>query len=158
MFLAFLFAILPKKEFKLGQGTITRYTLFECKWLFSIYIHDIDSVSQDRFHTHAFNALVYILKGSYSELIKVNSVKVNSVKINNDAKHENNSVIRKTYRRGQFRYIPRLLNHKIEKSEPHTTSLSLTGPYSSMWTEELDDGTLYVLTAGRKVLYKAKIN
>lgn len=139
--LLFLLSILPCKVFELGEGRVTRYTQFECKWLFSIYFHRIETLVQDRLHTHAFNAFVYIISGGYSEIVKERDGKIHV----------------DTYHNGQFRYIPRLLNHKLMCALPETLSLLITGPYQEMWTEELDDGTLRVITTGQKLLYELSL-
>lgn len=138
-----LFKILPKKIFELGQGSVIRYTLIEIKWLFSIYLHQIKTFEQDRFHTHAFNAHVFILRGGYNDMIK-------------DGFGDSKLTL-KNYKAGQYRYIPRLLNHKLMEAEENTVSLLFTSSYSNLWTEETDDGTLHLLTKGRTPLCKLKI-
>ena len=136
---------LPSKKFELGYGHVTRYTLIEIKWLFSIYIHHIATFGQDRFHTHAFNAVVYCLSGSYTDIIK------DGIGLNK------NTHINK-FTEGSWRYIPRSMNHKIVNAENDTISLLLTGPYSNLWTEELDDETFRLLTNGRIPVYEIKMN
>lgn len=128
--------ILPSKKFHLGKGVVTRYTLIEIRNLFSIYFHHIETLDQDRFHTHAFNAHVWILSGGYIDEIKDG--------IGPDKK----TVIRK-YKKGDYRYIPREMNHRLKEAEEGTISLLITGPYSTIWTEETDDGILRILTTHR---------
>lgn len=140
-----LFKILPSKKFELGKGLVIRYTLIEIKWLFSIYFHQIKTVEQDRFHTHAFNAFVIILNGSYEDEIK------DGIGIDKPTQI-------KKFNKGNFRYIPRELNHKLLKAEDNTVSLLITGPYSSIWTEETNEGVLRVLTKGRMPLGEIKMN
>jgi hypothetical protein len=62
----------------------------------------------------------------------------------------------KYFSQGQFRYIPRLLNHKILQAENNTISILFTGPYSELWTEEIDD-KLILLTTGRIPIYEVKM-
>ena len=56
MLLDYLLGILPRKIFELGTGRVIRYTLFECKWLFSVYFHSIETICQDRFHVDSGRA------------------------------------------------------------------------------------------------------
>jgi len=126
---------LPSKVFQLGQGQVTRYTLMEFRHFFSVYFHHIDTQAQDRFHTHAFNSYAWVLSGGYTDVTR------------DGIKHE--------YRAGDLRYIPREFNHKLTKALPDTLTLLVTGPYAGIWTEELDNGTLLVLTQHHKILYRA---
>lgn len=49
------------------QSTVTGYWLVEIKSLFSIAILRFDHGSREEFHSHAFNALSWILKGRLTE-------------------------------------------------------------------------------------------
>lgn len=140
----FLFKILPQKKFELGKGLVIRYTLIEFRSLFSIYFHQIKTFEQDRFHTHAFNAYVCILRGGYNDEIK------DGIGLNKPTK-----IIK--FKSGDFRYIPRELNHKLLQAETNTVSLLITGSYSNLWTEETNDGTLRLLTKGRTPLYEGRL-
>ena len=142
--LSFLYKILPRKVFSLGTGKVTRYTLIEIRCLFSVYIHRIETLEQDRFHTHAFNALVFILNGGYIDEIK-------------DGIGPDKPTKKKFFKIGDVRWIPRELNHKLLEAVPGTTSMLLTGPYSTIWNEETNDGTLRILTTHRKPLYEIKM-
>lgn len=65
------FSSLKYNRFKFGKQEVSQFVIFEFKWLFSIiifYFHKCDD-SQDRFHTHAFNALSFKLFGEYDEHI-----------------------------------------------------------------------------------------
>jgi hypothetical protein len=141
----FFFKILPQKKFELGKGMVIRYTLIEIKWLFSIYFHQIKTFAQDRFHTHAFNARVLILRGGYKDLIK------DGIGINKPTK-----IVE--FNAGDYRHIPRGLNHKLLQAKENTVSLLITGSYSNLWTEETDDGILRILTKGRTPIYEIKMN
>lgn len=133
----------PRKVFRYGGGHVTRYTLFECKWLCSVYVHHIACDVQDRFHTHAFRAVSFVLSGGYTEVQKAGL-----------GPHAPLSHHR--FDAPCVRHIPRLLNHKLLRSQPDTFSLLFTGPYADLWTEETDDGTLRLLTTGQRELVRAK--
>lgn len=139
--LKLLFKILPSKKFELGEGSVTRYTIIEIKWLFSIYLHSIETYCQDRFHTHAFNAHIFILRGGYRDEIKLGIGK-------------DKPTYFQEFIAGDYRYVARETNHKLMSAKPGTVSLLFTGPYSSIWTEETNDDVLRILTRGRKPLYE----
>jgi hypothetical protein len=137
----FFFKFLPKKKFVFGKGCVTRYTLFEFRNFCSIYFHHVETFEQDRFHTHAFNALVWILRGGYNECVK-------------QGVGPNKPVKCQYFKAGDWRWIPRELNHKLLEAKPDSVSLLIAGPYSSIWTEELDNGDVKVITKHQKILYQ----
>jgi len=139
----FLFRILPKKKFVFGKGCVTRYTLLEIRWLCSVYFHHVETFEQDRFHTHAFNALALIIRGGYEECVKLGV-------------GPNKPIYFKSYKAGDLRWIPRELNHKLLEAKPDSVSMLFTGPYSTIWTEELDNGDVKVITKGQKILYQGE--
>lgn len=115
----------------LGQGYLEKYTIFECKRLFSIYFHIFNTIEQDRFHTHAFNGIAILFKGGYEEQVKTND-----------------QIFNKKIGIG-IRYIPKLYNHRLLKSKPNTMSILFTGPWAKFWTEE-KDFVVKTYTWGRK--------
>ncbi len=120
-----------KVRISLGEGFLDRFTIFECKRLFSIYFHVFNTIKQDRFHTHAFNGIAIVLRGGYLEEIK-----------------DGSEVLKKQIRPG-IRFIPRNYNHRLLESKPNTLSILFTGPWSKTWTEE-NDQFVRTLTWGRK--------
>lgn len=121
-----------KVRISLGEGHLDKYTLFENKSLFSVYFHVFNTVEQDRFHTHAFDAVSFVLRGSYEEEQKLPS----------------GIVIKKKVGVG-VRYIPKDYNHRLLRSEPDTMSLLFAGPWVRYWTEENRSFTR-TLTWGRR--------
>ena len=82
--------ILKKKRVELGKGYIIQYTIFENKKFGGIWIYNWKTIEQNRFHTHAFSAYAFLLKGSYIEevikdgkIIKTISENVNSINVSN---------------------------------------------------------------------------
>jgi hypothetical protein len=120
----------------LGTGWVKRYTIIEIRWLFSIYIHEIATNCQDRFHTHAFNAIGWTVTGGYLEdqLPEIGS------------KEEPKRV-----RVSGIRFIPRLCNHKLLRALPNTNTILFTGAYSELWTEEEDDWVRVLTTHGKEL-------
>ena len=96
------------KTFKLGEGYVKRYTIIEIRSLFSIYIHEIETRCQDRFHTHAFNAIGWTITGGYLEeqLLSIN--------------HTDPGKIVKV---SGVRRIPRELNHRLLRALPSTINI-----------------------------------
>ncbi len=137
--------LIPRKVFRYGSGHVTRYTLFECKSVASVYVHHIATDVQDRFHTHAFNSVSFVFRGGYTEVVKEG--------FDIDSKLSCHA-----YSAPALRYIPRLLNHKLLIAEPGTLSLIVTGSYADMWTEELDDGTFRLIGSGQRDLLKVKMS
>lgn len=103
------------KVFRFDGGHVT---LFECKWLFSVYIHHLAMDVQDRFHTHAFNSVSFILWGGYTEVVKRGMGDAPTYHLE--------------FQAPAVRYIPRGMNHKLLCARPNTVSLIITGPYADM--------------------------
>ena len=126
------------KRFTLGEGNVDRYTLIEFRKLFSIYFHFIDTKFQDRFHTHAFNAIGWTVSGGYNEDVMDN--------VNGNKTHTK-------YIGTGFRYIPKMYNHKILDAKPNTMTILFTGPYNELWTEETDSW-VKLITKGNKEIVR----
>lgn len=121
----------------MGEGYVDRWTIFENKHIGGIYFHSWHTIKQDRFHTHAFAGIAWLISGSYEEEYLVGDV--SHTKIISPG----------------IRYIPKNYNHKILKSEPNTYSLLIAGPWSRTWTEETDEWKR-VLTWNRNVVNKTR--
>lgn len=125
---------------QLGAGHLDRWTVFEKKNWFSIYIHRFNTVEQDRFHTHAFNAWAIVLRGGYKEQALYDDGKTDIVRIG-----------------PSIRFIGRDYNHRILRSVPNTWSIVFAGPWAKEWTET-KDGIIKVLGWGRKALSFRKVD
>jgi hypothetical protein len=108
------------KSINLGDQNVTELTILEWKRFFSIklfHFHPTDG-KQDRFHTHAFNAVSILLSGDYTEeVIKYGSA-VHQLKRS----------------RKRFLYIPANEYHRITKSNGCRTLL-ITGPWGKEFKE-----------------------
>lgn len=116
------FSFLKLNLFTFGNRRIHQFVLFEIKPLFSIiffWFHKSEMV-QDRFHTHAFNAVSFKLFGSYDEHVLEN---VNPVTIRIE---ERTSVIK---------YFPRDRFHAIGRSKKGCLTLLVAGPWKKEWKE-----------------------
>lgn len=106
--------------------------LIEIKSLFTVVLLHFSPGSRDAYHTHAFNAISWILKGKLLEHIK--GVPYHNVY---------------TPTTGPI-FTPRSCFHKTV-SEGHTWALSIRGPWARQWKEYIpsEDRTI-TLTHGRK--------
>lgn len=130
-------SFLKYNKFTFGNQVVSQFVVFECKWLFSIiffYFHKSKS-SQDRYHTHAFNAFSIKFFGEYSEYILLN---------------ENNGSFKINRRTQIFKYFPRDSYHKIGNSNGCLTML-LSGPWNKDWKEYIN-GTVVHYNWGRKTI------
>ena len=137
MFKSKAFSLLKYNKFTFGDRTISQFVVFECKYLLSIiifYFHKTEK-EQDRFHTHAFNALSIKLWGSYDEHVLEDEV---------TGKY-------RTDKRTQiFKYFPRDSFHKIGKGNGCCTIL-ISGPWNRKWKERLDTGEIVEYNWNRKL-------
>lgn len=136
---------LKKKMIVLGDQTVTEHTILEWKKLFSIklfYFHPTDG-SQDRYHTHAFNAISFRIHGNYVEEIV-----------------DEGLVTQLPRNRSRLIFIPKNQYHRITKSDGCRTLL-ITGPWGSEFKELVSLGDskyqMVVCGAGRAVLRTGKI-
>lgn len=107
--------------FNFGDQKVSQFVLFEHKRLFSIiffYFHKSEG-SQDRFHTHAFNAISFKLFGRYTEYI------LEDEKLGTFHTKERKKIIQ---------YFPRDSYHKIGNSKGCATIL-FSGPWKKTWKE-----------------------
>jgi hypothetical protein len=128
-------SFLKLNRFEFGNQKVTQFVVFECKWLGSIiffYFHKSNE-PQDRFHTHAFNALSFKLFGEYDEHILDDEL---TGKFHIE-------------RRTQFiKYFPRNSYNRIENSNGCCTLL-FSGPWKKYWKEYIN-GDIVHYSWGRK--------
>jgi hypothetical protein len=112
---------LKYNRFAFGDQIVSQFVIFECKKLFSIlifYFHKSNS-SQDRFHTHAFNAFSAKIFGEYTEYLLENQI---------------TGEFSTRRRKSMFQYFPRDSFHKIGNSNGCMTVL-FSGPWKRYWKE-----------------------
>jgi hypothetical protein len=128
-----------KKRVELGEGHVMAYTVFEWKPLFSIIVYNWLTIKQNRFHSHAFPAVAFLLSGKYEEEVKVNG-KTYSKTVNQWLKP---------------RYIPRNYVHRVLKSDPNTWTIIFVGPWHKWWYEYFEDTGIWCKYLwGRKMVGK----
>jgi len=133
------FSLLRFNKFKFGKQEVTQFVLFQYKYLFSIiffYFHKADG-AQDRYHTHAFNALSIKFFGTYDEFV-----------LKSIPKPGYPAAIYVNKRDTIFKYFPKDSFHCIANSTGCLTML-LSGPWDKNWIE-WKDGVITHYTWGRK--------
>lgn len=108
-----------RKSINLGDQNVTELTVLEWKRFFSIklfHFHPTDG-KQDRFHTHAFNAVSILLSGDYVEEVI-----------------EWRQIVSLKRSRKRFLFIPADQYHRITKSNGCRTLL-ITGPWGKEFRE-----------------------
>lgn len=120
---------------KFGEQVVHQFVIFECKWLFSLIFFYFEKTTgiQDRFHTHAFNALSIKLFGTYEEHVLMDQDK---------------EFFRIDQRTQIFKWFPKNHFHRIAKSKGCLTFL-ISGPWESSWKEYIK-GEIVNYTWGRK--------
>jgi hypothetical protein len=131
-----VFSLLRYNRFEFGDQHVSQFVIFEWKRLFSIiifYFHKSEG-SQDRFHTHAFNALSFKLFGEYTEYI-----------LNDELTGKYMTERRTRF----FKYFPRNSYHKIGNSNGCMTLL-VSGRWKKEWKEYIEGGKIVRYTWGRE--------
>ena len=116
-----MISLLCYNRFSFGDQFVSQFVIFECKWLFSIivfYFHKSKG-HQDRFHTHAFNAISFKIFGTYDEHKLTNA-------------ETGDYTIKK--RTEFFRYFPMDSFHRIANSNGCCTVL-MSGRWRKNWVE-----------------------
>lgn len=113
------------------DSPVTGFWIIELKPLFSIVFLKFNKGTREAFHSHAFNALTWFLKGNITEY-----------HTDGRALQWGASFIPK--------YTPRVCFHKVF-AHIDTYALSIRGPWANTWNEFLPDTKeLITLTHGRK--------
>lgn len=124
----------PKLFFKRADGGknsgVTGYMLIEWKSLFSIGLLHFKEGSREAFHTHAFNAITWWLKGSVTEA----HTDGRELEFNPSLKPK---------------FTSRDCYHKII-AKKNTWALTFRGPWKNEWKELRPDGEV-ILTHGRQI-------
>ena len=132
----------PRLFFKKYDGGpdsgVTGYMLIEWKILFSIGLLHFKEGSREAYHTHAFNAITWWIKGSVTEEL-----------VSGRPKDFAPSFKPKITKRSCF--------HKVI-AKVSSWAFTIRGPWKDKWYEFRNNKTqIAILTHGRKVLYTTKI-
>ncbi len=129
--------ILQKVKDGGSESTVDAYFLFEIKGLCSVAVLKFNKGSRTNYHSHAFNALTWFIKGKMVEH-----------DISGTHKDYNKSFLPKLTKRNNF--------HKVV-AEKTSWCLTIRGPWVKNWKEynpQLNES--YLLSNGRKILNKWK--
>lgn len=119
------------------DSNVTGYWLVECKSLFSVVLLRFDKGSREVYHSHAFDAISWVLSGSLKEkslrgyYAKVERIYPSIIPI----------------------YTSRSRMHKVFGLSNKTWVISFRGPWNKTWREySTKTGTFTTLTNGRKIV------
>ena len=140
--LRFISSILMETKMKILEkckdgginSTVDAYVLIEIKSLFSIIILKFNKGSRNNFHSHAFNAITWFLKGRVTEYHLDGGEKV--------------------FKGGllSLKYTPKTCFHKVYAHED-TYALTIRGSWKKTWSEFNPIKKIFIkLTNGRKVV------
>lgn len=118
-----------------ADSGVTGYWLIEAKSLFSIVLLHFSPGSREAFHSHAFNALTWWLKGDVLEYF-------------NKAEGYAAAVPRKWHPSWKPKFTPKTCFHKILAGDKGAWALSFRGPWDKSWFEN-KNGQTYELGHGR---------
>ena len=118
------------------ESGVIGYFLIEWKILFSIGLLRFSKGSRENYHSHAFNAITWWLKGKVREETHINSWYISN-------KNFTTSIIPKITTRSKV--------HKVH-SVSTTWALTFRGPWSDTWYEVDKDGNKITLTHNRKIV------
>lgn len=145
------------KLFKLAkdggpQSRVSGFFIIEIKSLFSIVLLRFSDGARDAYHTHAFNAWSWVLKGHLIEMVLKREIRLDRYP----------SMRYFTERNDYFpswRWIktPRECMHKVI-SEGTTWAITFRGPWSDTWHEYLPQENVgLTLTHGREVVEREQL-
>ena len=124
--------ILQKAKDGGPDSPVDAYFLIEWKGLFSIALLKFNKGFRNAFHTHAFNAWTWFLKGNMRE-------------------ETYNSNTNYVYSRELLpKFTPREKNHRVIALED-SWAITFRGPWNSIWTED-ENGVRTTLTNNRQVV------
>lgn len=120
-----------------ADSGVTGYWLVEIKSLFSIVLLHFNPGSRDAYHSHAFSALTWWLKGNVKEQF-YDPEMYGHIDLNWSP-----SWVPK--------YTPKRNFHRIVAGEKGAWALSIRGPWDRTWKEH-KNGETYELTHGRQLV------
>lgn len=118
-----------------SESNVTGYWLIEWKPVFSVVLLRFDRGSREAFHSHAFHAVSWILRGRLRE----------------HALDSGNAVINILLPSWLPVFTPRDRLHKVYGEAEHTWVLSFRGPWLDNWKGVFPEkNKTVILTHGRK--------
>ena len=121
------------------DSNVVGYWLVESKKLFSIVLLCFNKGSREAFHSHAFNAISWVISGRLDECIK------------NKYGYKNELILPSA----KPIFTPRERLHKVTGLANKTWVITFRGPWSNTWKEFFDKTNEEVtLTSGRKIINK----
>lgn len=124
------------------ESPVTGYFLIEWKPVFSIVLLHFGKGQREAFHSHAFNALTFWLRGQAIESV-----------MNRTPSGRIWNTVTRIFTAGRLKYTPRWLMHRFEPESEGAWAVSFRGPWAKTWEEyRPHEGRFVTLTHGRKVV------
>lgn len=127
-----------------SESPVTGYWLIEIKSLFSIVLLKFNKGRRENFHSHAFNALTWFLKGNLVE----------------ERILSNHGILRtlKGYKKSIFPKLTTRENLHRVKAYEDSWCISIRGPWKNEWKEYNEKSEkIITLTHGRLIVNEEKI-
>jgi hypothetical protein len=114
------------------ESPVDAFFLCEFKGFFSVALLRFNKGGRENYHTHAFNAWTWFIKGDLEEQV-----------------HKGGS---RKYKRSLLpKKTPRKCNHRVVAKET-SWCFTIRGPWEDQWTETTPKGVDITLTHGRKIV------
>lgn len=124
------------------ESNVTGYWLIESKMLFSVALLRFSKGSREAYHSHAFNALSWVLSG---EILEAFIHTGREFPFRHSALRHTSSI--------KPIYTSRDTFHKVYGIADTTWALTFRGPWKDTWQEFLPKLNKYItLTNGRKII------
>lgn len=118
------------------ESPVIGYFLVEIKSLFSIVLLHFTG-TREAYHSHAFNAITLWLNGAVREYVFKSKTSFHT----------------QAWFKGDIKYTPRGLTHKIKPLSPTAWAISVRGPWAKYWSETFPELNKRVtLTHGREIV------
>lgn len=121
------------------ESSVTGYWLIESKALFSIAVLRFDGKSREAFHSHAFNALSWVVSGGLLETF-----------LDDTSCFHWKSLWPFLTRRTDF--------HQVSSVPPTSWVLTARGPWAGVWKEWIPSRNTFIeLASGRRIVSETKV-
>jgi hypothetical protein len=128
------------------ESPVTGLFLIEIKPLFSIVLLRFGG-TRENFHSHAFNAVTFWLKGAVMEIVRPNGGRPTLFNV-------------RRWKAGDIKFTSRNTMHKVLPDEGSAWALSFRGPWAKTWKEydPANDRIITLSSPGRKIEYMEAAN
>jgi len=129
------------------DSNVTGYWLIEWKRVFSIALLRFSDGVRDAYHSHAFNAVSWLLSGQLEEERVWPMMRADGL-----VSDYFNLIETKVFNPGLKPIVTTRDNLHRVRSNGVSWALTFRGPWAKTWKEKFDDGREVTLTDGRRIL------